>query len=85
MNMTNNNPCRKTTLGKPVYNVLITKANIRKQMKEIDKSLISDKLKIKGEGLTYNRVIVRTYVIYRAISVNFDDRLKRLVTIFNWI
>jgi hypothetical protein len=72
-------------IGKPVYNVLTIKANIRKQMKELDKTLISDKLKIKGEGLTYNRVLLRTYVIYRAISVNFDDKLKRLVTIFNWI
>jgi hypothetical protein len=85
MNMTNNNPCRKTTLGKPVYNVLITKANIRKQMKELDKTLISDKLKIKGENLTYNRVHRFIYRIYRDVIINFDDRLKRLVTIFNWI
>ena len=81
MEIINNN----MNIGKPQYNILIAKVNIRKEMKELDKTLITDKLKIKGEGLTYNRVHRLTYVIYRAISVNFDDKLKRLVTIFNWI
>ena len=72
-------------IGKPQHKQLMINCEIHKEMKELDKTLITDKLKIKGEGLTYNRVHRLTYVIYRAISVNFDDKLKRLVTIFNWI
>lgn len=81
MEIINNN----MNIGKPQYENLITNCKIRKEMKELDKTLITDRLKIKGESLTYNRVHRLTYVIYRAISVNFDDKLKRLVTIFNWI
>lgn len=72
-------------IGKPVYKVLITKANIREEMKELDKSLISDKLKIKGEGLTYNRIHGLTYRIYIAVIINFDDKLRRMYTLLNWI
>lgn len=72
-------------IGKPQHEHLISNCNIRKEMKAIDKTLITDRLKIKGESLTYNRIHRLTYVIYRAISVNFDDKLKRLVTLFNWI
>ena len=72
-------------IGKPQHENLITNCKIHKEMKALDKTLITDRLKIKGESLTYNRIHRLTYVIYRAISVNFDDKLKRLVTLFNWI
>lgn len=72
-------------IGKPQHKQLMINCEIHKEMKELDKTLITDKLKIKSEGLTYNRVIFRTYVIYRAVIVQFDDKLRRLVTLFNWM
>lgn len=72
-------------IGKPQYNILISKANIRKEMKALDKTLITDRLKIKGESLTYNRVHRLTYRIYRDVIINYDDKLRRMLTLLNWI
>lgn len=72
-------------IGKPQHKQLMINCEIHKEMKELDKTLITDKLKIKSEGLTYNRVIFRTYVIYRDVIINFDDKLRRMYTLLNWI
>ena len=85
MEIANTNASRKITLGNPQYNILITKANIRKQMKTIDKTLITHRLKIKGESLTYNRVLTNVYRIYRDVVIQYDDRQRRMLTLLNWI
>ena len=85
MNIANTNASRKITLGKPQHENLITNCKIRKQMETIDKTLITDRLKIKGESLTYNRIHRLTYQIYRDVIINYDDKLRRMLTLLNWI
>lgn len=72
-------------IGNPQHEHLITNCNIRKEMKAIDKTLITNRLKIKGESLTYNRVHRFTYRIYTDVIINYDDKLRRMFTLLNWI
>lgn len=72
-------------IGNPQHEHLITNCNIRKEMKAIDKTLITDRLKIKGESLTYNKVHRLTYRIYTDVFINYDDKLRRMFTLLNWI
>ena len=72
-------------IGKPQHEHLLTNCKIHKEMKIIDKTLITHRLKIKGESLTYNRVLTNVYRIYRDIIINYDDRQRRMLTLLNWI
>lgn len=72
-------------IGKPQNERLINNCKIRKEMKELDKTIISNRIIIKGESLTYNRIHRLIYQIYIDVTLQFDYKLRSMYTLLNWI
>jgi hypothetical protein len=71
-------------LGTPQKKILLSNFNLRETLEIMQKNLITNKLKVKGEGLVRNRVSRHSTFVHLNICIIFDDKSRRMFEMLNW-
>jgi hypothetical protein len=71
-------------IGTPQNKILQSNFKGEKMMKLIQKTLITNQLKVKGESLVRNRVSRYSTFVHLEICIIFDDKSRRMFEMLNW-
>ncbi len=71
-------------LGITQNKTLQSNFNIKERLYAIQKTLITNQLKIKGESLVRNRVSRHSTFVHLNICIIFDDKSRRMFEMLNW-
>jgi hypothetical protein len=71
-------------LGTPQKKILLSNFNLRGTLETIQKTVITNKLKVKGESLIRNRVSRHSTFVHLNICIIFDDKSRRMFEMLNW-
>jgi hypothetical protein len=71
-------------LGITQKKILLSNFNLRGTLETIQKTVITNKLKVKGESLIRNRVSRHSTFVHLEICIIFDDKSRRMFEMLNW-
>jgi|LakMenE01Jun11ns_1017448.scaffolds.fasta_scaffold8257690_2 hypothetical protein len=71
-------------LGITQKKILLSNFNLRGTLETIQKTVITNKLKVKGESLIRNRVSRHSTFVHLNICIIFDDKSRRMFEMLNW-
>ena len=71
-------------LGTPQNKNISSNFNLRGTLEAIQKTVITNKLKIKGESLVRNRVSRHSTFVHLNICIIFDDKSRWMFEMLNW-
>ena len=71
-------------IGTPQNKILQSNFKGEEMMKLIQKTLITNKVKVKGESLVRNRVSRHSTFVHLNICIIFDDKSRRMFEMLNW-